>query len=182
MSLEHVNIVLDHSTQRGPRLVTLLAVAFNCDQHGEWTTDQATLRKEARVGSRSRIKQILKDLVACGELAVVSHHGRGRLSNYRLLIGTAKAKPSGRSLSGSQAAVARVNRLLREAGVPLPKPAQIGLWSKTLGGIEPLVDKLTLLIQSGLASKLDPVAYLHRVFTTPTTSSATTEQTGALDG
>jgi hypothetical protein len=84
MSLEHVTAVLDHSTQRGPRLVTLLAVAFNCDQRGEWTTDQATLRREARVG-RTRIKQILKDLVACGELFVVSHHGRGRLSTYRLL-------------------------------------------------------------------------------------------------
>ena len=94
MSLEHVTAVLDHSTQRGPRLVTLLAVAFNCDQRGEWTTDQATLRREARVG-RTRIKQILKDLVASGELSVVSHHGRGRLSKYRLLIGPGTAKPLG---------------------------------------------------------------------------------------
>ena len=86
MSLEHMTFLLDYSTQRGPRLVTLLAVAFNCDQRGVWTTGQATLRREARVG-RTRIKQILKDLVACGELSVVSHHGRGRLSTYRLLIG-----------------------------------------------------------------------------------------------
>ncbi len=63
MSLEHMTFLLDHSTQRGPRLVTLLAVAFNCDQRGVWTTGQATLRREARVG-RTRIKQILKDLVA----------------------------------------------------------------------------------------------------------------------
>ena len=90
MSLEHVTFLLDHSTQRGPRLVTLLAVAFNCDQRGVWTTGQATLRREARVG-RTRIKQILKDLVACGELSVVSHHGRGRLSTYRLLIGPGMA-------------------------------------------------------------------------------------------
>ena len=94
MSLEHVTFLLDHSTQRGPRLVTLLAVAFNCDQRGEWTTDQATLRKEARVG-RTRIKQILKDLVACGELSAVSRHGRGRLSTYRLLIGPGTANPLG---------------------------------------------------------------------------------------
>ena len=106
MSMEHVTAVLDYSTQRGPRLVTLLAVAFNCDQRGEWTTDQATLRKEARVG-RTRIKQILKDLVACGELSAVSHHGRGRLSTYRLLIGPGTANPLGRPLSGSQSAVAR---------------------------------------------------------------------------
>ena len=50
-----------------------------------------------------------------------------------------------------------------------------------LGGIEPLIDRLTLLIQAGLASKLDPLAYLHRVFTTPTASSATTEQAEAVD-
>jgi hypothetical protein len=92
--MEHVTFLLDHSTQRGPRLVTLLAVAFNCEQRGEWTTDQATLRKEARVG-RTRIKQILKDLVACGELSAVSHHGRGRLSMYRLLIGPGTANPLG---------------------------------------------------------------------------------------
>jgi hypothetical protein len=64
----------------------------------------------------------------------------------------------------------------------LPKPAQIGLWSKNVGGIEPLVDQLTLLIQSGLASKLDPLAYLHRVFTSPATNSATTEQAEGQDG
>jgi len=154
-------------------------VAYFSDQRGEWTIDQATLRRRARLG-RSRIKQILKDLVACGELAVVSHHGRARLSTYRLLIGTGKAKP-GRPLSGSQSAVARVNRLLQEAGVPLPKPAQIGLWSKTLGGIEPLADQLTLLIESGLASKLDPLAYLHRVFTRPATSSVTPTQVEDLN-
>jgi hypothetical protein len=110
MSLEHVTAVLDHSTQRGPRLATLLVVAFHCDQRGEWTTDQATLRREARVG-RTRIKQILKDLVACGELSAVSHHGRGRLSTYRLLIGPEKA--------------------------------------------------------SGLASKLDPLEYVHRIVMSP---------------
>lgn len=106
MSMEHVTAVLDHSIQRGPRLVTLLAVAFNCDQRGVWTAGQATLRREARVG-RTRIKQILKDLVACGELSAVSRHGRGRLSTYRLLIGPGTANPLGLPLFGSQSAVAR---------------------------------------------------------------------------
>lgn len=165
MALEQMHAVLDHSAQRGPRLVVLLAVAYFGDQRGEWIGDQATLRKRARLG-RSRIKQILKDLVACGELAVVPGHGRGRVSTYRLLVGMGKAA-HGRTLTGSQSEVARINRLLREAGVPLPPPAQIALWSKALGGIEPLVDQLTLLIQSGLASKLDPVAYVHRVVMSP---------------
>ena len=117
MSLEHVTFLLDHSTQRGPRLVTLLAVAFNCDQRGVWTTGQATLRREARVG-RTRIKQILKDLVACGELSAVSHHGRGRLSTYRLLIGPGTARPLGHPLSGSQSAVALFTRPATSSATP----------------------------------------------------------------
>jgi hypothetical protein len=56
-----------------------------------------------------------------------------------------------------------VNLLLREAGVPLPSPAQIGLWSKTLGGIEPLLELLRPLIQAGLANKREPIVYVHRV-------------------
>jgi hypothetical protein len=56
-----------------------------------------------------------------------------------------------------------VNLLLEEAGVPLPSPAQIGLWSKSLGGIEPLLEILGRLIQAGLANKREPLAYVHRV-------------------
>jgi hypothetical protein len=56
-----------------------------------------------------------------------------------------------------------VNLLLEEAGVPLPSPAQIGLWSKTLGGSEPLLELLGRLVQSGLANKRGPIAYVHRV-------------------
>ncbi len=85
MAQEHVTAVWEQSSQRGPRLVVLLAIACDCDQHGELVTDQATLRRRARL-RRSRIQEILKDLVACGELSVLSHHGRGRLSRYRLLI------------------------------------------------------------------------------------------------
>lgn len=67
-----------------------------------------------------------------------------------------------RPLPGPQSAVFRVNLLLEEAGVPLPNPAQIGLWSKTLGGIEPLLDLLGRLVQAGLANKRQPSAYVHR--------------------
>jgi len=66
--------------------VILLTIAIYSDHHGEWYADQATLQKRARL-TRRRVKQVLDDLVAAGELAVVSRHGRGRLSNYRLLIG-----------------------------------------------------------------------------------------------
>jgi hypothetical protein len=45
----------------------------------------------------------------------------------------------------------------------LPSPAQIGLWSKTLGGIEPLLDLLGRLVQAGLSTKRQPLAYIHRV-------------------
>jgi hypothetical protein len=68
-----------------------------------------------------------------------------------------------RPLTGPQSAVFRVNLILEEAGVPLPSPAQISLWAKTLGGIEPLLDLLGRLIHSGLANKREPVAYIHRV-------------------
>ncbi len=45
----------------------------------------------------------------------------------------------------------------------MPSPAQIGLWSKTLGGIEPLLELLGRLIHAGLANKREPIAYVHRV-------------------
>jgi hypothetical protein len=211
MSIEHLAAVWEHSRQSGSGLVVLLAVASYSDQRGEWIADQATLQKRARLGRR-RVQQILDELVAAGELAVVSHHGRGKLSTYRLLAGE-KAKqdapfpeqkgeaectfsaPKGeaecafstplsppfppdplfplnppkkqetcglRPLTGPQSATFRVNLLLEEAGVPLPSPAQIGLWSKTLGGIEPLLDLLRRLIYAGLATKREPIVYTHR--------------------
>ncbi len=64
---------------------------------------------------------------------------------------------------GPQGTVFRVNLLLEEAGVPLPSPAQVGLWSKTLGGIEPLLGLLGRLVHAGLANKREPIAYMHRV-------------------
>ena len=232
MGLEHLAAVWEHSRQSGSGLVVLLAVASYSNQRGEWTADQATLQKRARLGRR-RVQQLLDELVTAGELAVVSHHGRGKVSTYRLLVGVEKAQPSApfqkgeadcafpaqkgeadcafslgkgeaecalsaplappfppfppdpqyplipltppeektkkqetfglRPLTGPQGAVFRVNLLLEEAGVPLPSPAQIGLWSKTLGGVQPLLELLGRLVQSGLANKRGPIAYVHRV-------------------
>jgi hypothetical protein len=68
-----------------------------------------------------------------------------------------------------------VNLLLEEAGVPLPSPAQIGLWSKTLGGSEPLLELLGRLVQSGLANKRGPIAYVHRVVMEQATRPASAE-------
>jgi hypothetical protein len=68
-----------------------------------------------------------------------------------------------RPLTGPQSAVLRVKLLLEEAAVPPPSPAQIGLWSKTLGGTEPLLELLRRLIQAGLANKREPLGYIHRV-------------------
>ena len=85
MSAEHVTAVFDQSPQGGSHLVILLTIATYSDHQGEWYADQATLQRRARL-TRRRVKQVLDDLVAAGELAVVSHHGRGRLSNYRLLF------------------------------------------------------------------------------------------------
>jgi hypothetical protein len=66
-------------------------------------------------------------------------------------------------MSAPQSATFRTHLLLEEAAVPLPSPAQIGLWAKTLGGIEPLLDLLRRLIHAGLATKREPLAYIHRV-------------------
>jgi hypothetical protein len=85
MSVEHVPAVYEHAGRGGSHLVILLTIAFYSDRHGAWTTDQATLQQRARLGRR-HVKQILDDLVAAGELAVASHHGRGKHSTYRLLI------------------------------------------------------------------------------------------------
>ena len=86
MSCEHIDYVLEHSRQRGSCRLVLVIIAFYSDQNAEWTTDQATLQRLARLGRR-RIQQILRKLAESGELAVVSHFGRGKLSTYRLLVG-----------------------------------------------------------------------------------------------
>jgi hypothetical protein len=90
MSCEHADYVLAHSLQRGSCRLVLFTIALFSDQNGEWTTDQATLQRLARLGRR-RIQQILRKLAASGELAVVSHFGRGKLSTYRLLVGEEEA-------------------------------------------------------------------------------------------
>ncbi len=231
LGLEHADHVLDHSRQEGSHLFLLSVIGLYADQRGEWRTDQPTLQRKVRL-SRRRVQEILEDLVASGELSVASHHGRGRLSTYRLQVGE-KVQPAApfsppqggaegvekgaagrtfsaekgavertfsankgaagrtfppppsppfppdpqiplyppeiqetsglRPLTGPQSAVFRVKLLLEEAGVPLPTPAQIGLWSKTLGGIEPLLELLARLIQAGLANKREPIVYAHRV-------------------
>jgi hypothetical protein len=211
MSTEHRIAVWEHSRQSGSGLLVLLAVAEHCDPNGEWTVDQVSLQSRIRLTNR-RVRQVVADLVAAGELAVVSHHGRGKLSTYRLLgqenwkpaAASARKEEAGsrfsdekpeadsqfpaplsppfppdplyplnppklqetfglRPLTGPQSATFRVNLLLEEAGVPLPSPAQIGLWSKSLGGIEPLLALLVRLVQAGLANKREPIAYVHRV-------------------
>jgi hypothetical protein len=230
MGLEHVAAVWERSRQSGSNLVVLLAVASYSDHKGEWTIDQKTLQERARLGRR-RVQQILADLVAAGELAVVPGDGRGHVSSYRVILGAQNpetAKPSAplpkrkgathcqepeagcalspekgaaqcrkeeaecalsaplsppfpphppiplnppkaqetfglRPLTGPQSAVFRVNLLLEEAGIPLPSPAQIALWSKTLGSVEPLLELLSRLIHSGLANKREPIPYIHRV-------------------
>ncbi len=77
--------------------------------------------------------------------------------------GSGRAPGSPRPMSSPQSATFRTNLLLEEHAIPLPTPAQIGLWAKTLGGIEPLLDLLRRLIQAGLATKREPIAYIHRV-------------------
>ena len=92
MGLEHVDAVLDCSRQGGSNLLLLVVIARYSDEHGEWRIDQPTLQRKTRV-SRRRVQQILDELVAAGELAVVSHRGRGRLCTYRLQVG-GNAKPA----------------------------------------------------------------------------------------
>ncbi len=225
LGLDHVDAVLDHARLGGSHRLILVVIARYADQHGEWRIDQPTLQRKSGL-SRRRVQQVLEELVAAGELAVVSHRGRGRLCTYRLQVGeiaqpaahfseVSAPEPKGkcaaecafsiektaqkcaadcafpapldppfppdpqiplyppekqiqetsglRPLTGPQSAVLRVKLLLEEAAVPLPSPAQIGLWSKTLGGIEPLLDLLRRLIHAGLATKRQPIVYVHRV-------------------
>lgn len=211
---EHVDAVLAGSRHEGSQLFVLVVIAHHVDDHGEWRIDQLTLQREVRL-SRRRVQRILVALVASGELSLASHHGRGKLSTFRLQVGEKAApkppisEPKGgaeaafspekggaqaafpapldppfppdpqiplyppekqkqetsglRPLTGPQSAVLRVKLLLEEAAVPLPTPAQIGHWSKTLGGIEPLLELLRRLIQAGLANKREPLGYVHRV-------------------
>jgi hypothetical protein len=269
MGTEHTSTVFDHAPRGGSHLMILVTVAHYSDHRGEWTVDQATLQRRTRL-SRRRVQELLADLTATGDLAVIPGDGRGKLSTYRLLIRPEKARPSaqkgaeertlsapkgaaGRALSAppcppfpphpqspltpkskkqetfglppaaaqgrlfefekvappcsplpfgeggsgargrgaggegpgggkhvprgegasggarpltaAQSAVAQVNRLLQSATIPLPTPSQIGLWSKTLGGIEPLLNLLRRLIANGLATKRDPIPYIHSAVT-----------------
>jgi hypothetical protein len=93
MGTEHLAAVWETSRQTGSNLVVLLAIASYSDQQGEWVVDQATLQRRARIGRR-RVQQILDELVKSGELSVVSHHGRGKISTYQLLIGPENAQPT----------------------------------------------------------------------------------------
>lgn len=253
MAHEHATAVFAHSRHEGSQLFVLVAIAHHADAHGEWRTDQLTLQRAVRLSVR-RVQRILVALVASGELSLVSHHGRGKLSTFRILVGAEKPGASARfssekpgahavfspdkpgaearfspekpgahatfssekpgsharfssekpgagarfpappgppfppnpqippyppevkketdmesfalaprPLSGPQSATFRVNLILEEAGIPLPSPAQIGLWVQKLGGIEPLLEILRRLIQAGLVNKKNPAAYVHRV-------------------
>jgi hypothetical protein len=242
MAEQHVTAVFEHARKGGSHFVVLVTIAKFSDPSGAWVADQGSLQRWAHLGRR-RVQQVLDDLVASGEIAVDSHHGRGRLSTYRLLLGSKNVQPpapfparkraaactfsepptppfpphpqspltpkrkkqetfglppaaaqgrlfefeekassplpgkgragagrgargegasgGARTLSSSQSAVAQVNRLLQDAAVPRPSPSQIGLWSKTVGGIEPLLNLLHRLIANGLAAKRDPLVYIH---------------------
>jgi hypothetical protein len=93
MGLEQLTAVWEHSRQSGADLLVLLAIASYSDPNGEWVIDQATLQRRTRLSNRY-VRQILTRLSAEAELAVVSHHGRGKLSTYRLLVGQENWRPS----------------------------------------------------------------------------------------
>ncbi len=75
-------------------------------------------------------------------------------------------QPPVRPLSGPQQAVAKINDLLREAGVPLPSPGQVAGWIKALGGVDPLAELVAELIEGGLVVKKHPDRYIHAVVMT----------------
>lgn len=93
MSPEHLTAVLDHTSRGGSHLLLLLVIAIHADEREEWVADQPTLQRRARL-SRRRVQQILAELIAAGELAVIPGDGRGHRSTYRLLVGPEKAHPS----------------------------------------------------------------------------------------
>src|SRR4028119_770225 len=117
MGIEHLAAVWEHSRQSGSNLVVLLAIASYSDHNGEWVIDQATLQRRTRLGNR-RVRQLLAELVNAGELAVVSHHGRGKLSTYRLLTGQENWQPAAafpRPPTGARRPLSRP-----DAGAPRP--------------------------------------------------------------
>jgi len=83
---EHVDAVLDCSRHEGTHRLLLVVIAHHANPRGEWHIDQPTLQRKTLL-SRRQIQRLLADLVASGELAMTSHHGRGKLSTFRLLVG-----------------------------------------------------------------------------------------------
>ena len=105
MGHEQLTALLEHTKQSGSHLVILMVIALYSDPDGEWTVDQATLQKRARLSPR-RTREVLAELIAQGELAVAPGDGRGKLSKFRLLLDPEKGAVD-RHLSPQKEAVER---------------------------------------------------------------------------
>ena len=76
MSAEAVTVVLHHSKSEGTAKLVLWGIANHHSDSGAWPSI-ATLVKYARVSER-RVQQIIRELIAIGELAVEEQGGLGQ--------------------------------------------------------------------------------------------------------
>lgn len=88
MSAEAVTVVLHHSRAEGTAKLVLWGIANHHSDAGAWPSI-ATLAKYAAVSER-RVQQIIRDLVALGEIAVEEQGGLGqsqyKTNRYHILI------------------------------------------------------------------------------------------------
>lgn len=76
MSAEAVTVVLHHSTAEGTAKLVLWGIANHHSDSGAWPSI-STLAKYAAVSER-RVQQIVRDLVASGEIAIEEQGGLGQ--------------------------------------------------------------------------------------------------------
>lgn len=88
MSAEAVTVVLHHSRAEGSAKLVLWGIANHHSDQGAWPSI-ATLAKYANLKER-RVQQIIRDLVALGEIAVEEQGGFGnsqyKTNRYHILI------------------------------------------------------------------------------------------------
>ncbi len=86
MSIRVMNRVWEQSQHKEGTLLVLLALADYADDNGVCWPAQPEIAKKARLTDR-QIRNVLKDLIAEGELLFVPSKGRGRPAVYCVLTG-----------------------------------------------------------------------------------------------
>lgn len=85
MSIRQLNLVWEHSKQRGGALLIMLAIADFADDRGEAYPSVTTLANKGRMSERNA-RYVLRELEASGELAIEPNAGPKGCHLYRIRL------------------------------------------------------------------------------------------------